>query len=335
MRLRLRVLVVLLALALPGVGCSGSSDDDAADVGGSDATTATGDDGGPSGDGEPLTVEHRFGTTEISERPQRIVSLDWQWTDVLAALGAPPVAHLVDPTVGGDFPWDEGQLGDSTILEATTTAPVEQILEADPDLIVVTYLVEDQDDYDTLAAIAPTITTLSDSQVDMWQDIAATAGAVLGEEEAAAALVDDVEAEVAAVAEDLPGLEGKTFTFANYVPGDAMYVLSDPDDGANVLFGQLGMEIAPAILDADDDSPGRVKLSLENIDMLDADLVMVLTNGADTADIPGFDELPAVEAGASLVMDYVDAVALNTPTPLSIPWALESLQPALEASAQG
>lgn len=336
---RRRLLLPLLALVLALAACSGSSgDDDAAGESGAPSTTApAGDDGGADGGqaSYPVTIEHRYGTTEIAERPLRIVSLDWQWTDVLASLGAPPVAHLIDPTMGGEFPWDEGELGDSTPLEATTALPREQILAADPDLIVVTYLVEDQDDFEALDDIAPTISTLSDSQVDTRQDIAAAAGLVLGEEEAAAALVDDVEGQVAAVADELPGLEGRTFTFANYVPGDAMYVLSDPADGANVLFGQLGMEIAPAILDAEDDSPGRVKLSLENIDLLDADLVMVLTNGADTADIPGFDELPAVEAGASLVMDYADAVALNTPTPLSIPWVLETLHPALEAAAAG
>ena len=38
-----------------------------------------------------LIVEHVYGTTEISEPPERVVSLDWQWTDVLTALGQPPV----------------------------------------------------------------------------------------------------------------------------------------------------------------------------------------------------------------------------------------------------
>jgi iron complex transport system substrate-binding protein len=60
---------------------------------------------------------------------------------------------------------------------------------------------------------------------------------------------------------------------------------------------------------------------------------MVLTNGADPAEIPGYADLPAVAAGAALEMDYAAAVALNTPTPLSIPYALDLLRPALEAAA--
>ncbi|QYG91554.1 ABC transporter substrate-binding protein [Iamia sp. SCSIO 61187] len=322
--------LVVLVLAALGPACSSSSSAD--------------DGSGPpeQGDGAaddafaPVTVEHRYGSTEITERPERIVSLDLQWTDVLVALDAPPVGHLVDVTTGEALPWQEGLEG-STELVAASSADSdqlrEQVLELRPDLIVVTYLVEDEGTYDDLAAIAPTIATLSDSQVDTWQGIAAVAGDVLGEPEAADGLVAQVDGAIDQVTADHPALAGKDFTFANYVPGDALYVLSDPDDGANVLFGQLGLVIAPAILDAEDDSPGRVKLSLENVDLLDADLVMVLTNGADTASIPGFADLPAVEDGASLVMDYAAAVALNTPTPLSIPYALDLLAPALAAAA--
>jgi iron complex transport system substrate-binding protein len=331
------VLIALLALAVLA-GCSGSGSEDADAT----STTAAGDDGGAEGDGgagfEPVTIEHRYGSTEVTARPERIVSLDTQWTDVLAAMDAPLVGHLQDTTLQDDLPWQEG-LDDSTPLVASSSsdkdALMEEIFALEPDLIVVTYVAEEQSDYDDLAGIAPTIATMGESQVDTWQDIAGAAGQVLGDTEAADALVADVEGQVTALAEELPGLEGKTFTFANYVPGDAMYVLSDPDDGANVLFGQLGLEIAPAILDAEDDSPGRVKLSLELVDLLDADLVMVLTNDADPDEVPGYADLPAVAAGASLEMDYAAAVALNTPSPLSLPYALELLRPALTAAAEG
>ncbi|HEX7134918.1 MAG TPA: ABC transporter substrate-binding protein [Iamia sp.] len=323
-----RLVVLVVALSVVLLGCSGSSSEDRAE--GDGAPPAT------SGDDEifePVTIEHRYGETEITERPERIVTLDLQWTDVLLALDAPPVGYLVDPTSGEEMPWQEDLLADSTRITATTSVPAEQIVDLQPDLIVVTYLAEDQDAYDDLARIAPTISTLSDSQVDTWQDIAGVAGQLLGEEDSAADLVADVEGQVSGVATDLPGLEGRTFTFANYVPGDALYVLSDPDDGANVLFGQLGLVIAPDILAAEDDSPGRVKLSLERTDLLEADLVMVLTNGAKTGEIPGYDDLDAVRRDAAVVMDYVMAVALNTPTPLSLPYALDLLRPALEVAA--
>jgi hypothetical protein len=51
-------------------------------------------------------------------------------------------------------------------------------------------------------------------------------------------------------------------------------------------------------------------------------------NGATS--IAGYDQLPAVRTGAVSVMDYVTAVALDTPSPLSIPYGLDAIRPALE-----
>ena len=49
----------------------------------------------------PVTIEHLYGDTVIDGLPDRIVSLDMQWTDVLTALGHPPVAAIVDPASDG------------------------------------------------------------------------------------------------------------------------------------------------------------------------------------------------------------------------------------------
>lgn len=313
--------ITVLGVAVLSAGCGGS---------GSDSQTSASD---PSDPGS-VTVEHHYGTTEVPIRPERIVSLDVQWTDVLAALDAPPVGYLLDPNLDdGNFPWRGDLLEDATGLTATDALPYEQIAALEPDLIVVTYLAPEQADYEQLSAIAPTIAALSDNQVDSWQDIARAAGTVLGTEEDADALIERVEAGVAAVAEELPNLEGKTFALVSYVPGDAFYVVSDPDDGAIVLFAQLGLEISPTILAAGDDVSGRVELSLEQASLLDADVLVLLTNGADPEEIIGYDQLPAVQSGAVALLDYAEVSGLNTPTPLSVPYSLDVIRAALEAAA--
>jgi iron complex transport system substrate-binding protein len=310
-------LVALLALT---VACGGSGDDDTASAG--DTGSAT------------VTVEHRYGSTEVPVEPERIVSLDLQWTDVLLALDAPPVGYLVDANAAGGFPWQGDELAGATTISATDALPYEQIAALDPDVIVVTYLAADEADYERLAEIAPTIPLLSASdQVDPWQDIAEVAGDVLDVKPQAGALIADVDAAITAVADGLLGLEGGTYAMVNYVPGDAIYVVADPDDGANVLFAQLGMAITPTILDAADDVEGRVELSLEQTALLDADVLVLFTNDADPADIPGYEQLPAVRGGAVAVLDYAGVVGLNTPTPLSVPYSLELIRPALEAAA--
>ncbi|MFT3853382.1 MAG: ABC transporter substrate-binding protein [Ilumatobacteraceae bacterium] len=186
-----------------------------------------------------------------------------------------------------------------------------------------------------MSGIAPTIATLGGAVVDPWPDIVDAAGKVLGEQDAATALTDQVEADIARVGDELLGLKGKTFTFFNVVAGDGIYVLTDPDDGANQLFSQLGLVVAPKVAALGTDvEGGRLKISFEQTDLLDADLMVYLGNGSDvTSLIPGFSEFPAVQAGASVELDYADTTALNTPSPLSIPYVLEKIRPTLAAAA--
>lgn len=283
----------------------------------------------------PLTVEHKYGSTTIPAKPERIVSLDTQWTDVLLSLDAPLVGRALDPYVpGGTFAWQEGLDEGVTHIEATDSIPFEQVAALDPDLIVVTYFVQDEATYDQLSQIAPTIPLLgTGDQVDEWQEMATLAGQFLDDPGAAADLIASVDGVVEATIADLPGLEGRTYALANWVPGDAIYVVADPEDGATVLFSQLGMSITPSVLEVADGVSGRATLSLENISLLDGDLLVLFTNGADPDDIPGYSALPAVQNGAVSVLDYGSVVGLNTPTPLSIPYSLELIRPALEAAA--
>lgn len=300
--------------------------------------SATADGSGTVGSGTvdpgPVTVEHRFGTTTIEAPPERIVSFDSQWTDVLVALDAPLVGALFSPDPEGRrFPWQEDIALDVEPLVYSTGIPYEAIAALQPDLIVVGFAALEQADYDRLSQIAPTIPLLSDATVDPWQEMAAVAGDVLGAPEQAAELVADAERQSAAVLAELPALEGRTYAMANYVQGDAIYVVADPDDGAGVFFAQLGMQIAPELLTLADSELGRATLSLERIDLLAADLLILLTNGVDPAEIPGYAALPQAQSGAVAILDAADASALNTPTPLSIPYVLDLIRPALEAAA--
>jgi iron complex transport system substrate-binding protein len=235
---------------------------------------------------------------------------------------------------GGSFPWRGDGLADATGMSATDTLPYEQIAALRPDVIVVSYFVEDQEDYDRLAAIAPTVATLTDRQVDTWQDITGAAGTMLGAPDEAEALVAEVEQGVADLADELPGLSGKSFVLANFVAGDAFHLVSDPEDGANVVFDDLGMTLSPTVLEAGEGVAGRVELSLEQASLLDADLLVLFTNGADPEEIVGYDDLPAVRSGAAAVLDYATVAGLNTPSPLSLPYALDAIRPALDAAAE-
>lgn len=333
--MRPRALATLLAAALLVAACG--DDDGGSDAAAVDSPATEPASGDTTGGDEPagaVTIDHTYGETTIESTPERIVSIDTQWTDVLVALDAPLVAATHDPVPeGGRFPWQDDMPESVQDIPVGDSIPFEAIAAAQPDLIVITCFAVDEATYDRLSEIAPTIPLLGDEQVDAWQDIATVAGRILHKEDEAAQLIADAEQLAVDVLADLPGLEGKTYALANYVPGDAIYVVADPDDGAATFFAQLGLQIDPELLAIADGESGRVQLSLERIDELDSDLLIILTNGAETSDIPGYDLLPAVEDGAVAVLDTEDVTGLNTPTPLSIPYSLERIREALEAAA--
>ena len=210
-------------------------------------STATTDQSAGSPSNSRSRSSTRYGSTTLEEPPQRIVSLDTQWTDVLVALEAPLAAAALDPyTDDGTYPWQTDMPADvERIPVEDGSIPYEAIAALDPDLIVITYYATSEADYDLLSDIAPTIPLLGDEEVDASQDIAAVAGQIIGDPGAAATLVADVDALTPTCEPNFPDSEGTTYAFANYVPGDSIYVVADPDDGAGILFGQLGMEIDP------------------------------------------------------------------------------------------
>lgn len=281
----------------------------------------------------PVQVKHRLGTTEVREVPKRIVTIDQQWTDVMLAMGVQPVGYSVDPRMPeSGVPWQELSK-DAKPLSIDGGVPVAEIAELKPDLILGTWLIKDEETYGLLSDIAPTIATLDAKQVTPWQQLVRVAGRVLDDEQRAESVIDSVDKDVAAVAEELPGLKGKTFLLAQYIVGDKMVVVADEKDGSSVFFQQLGMRLYPPVVEQGEKTGmARINLSLERADLLRSDLLTFLINGGDKkdlADIPGFEDLP----GTVAVLDYATIVGLNTPSPLSIPYALEKLRPSLEKAA--
>ncbi|WP_369141171.1 ABC transporter substrate-binding protein [Modestobacter versicolor] len=301
------------------------------------ACSAGADEGGsspasPAAD-RSTTVEHLYGTTEVTGVPERVVAIDLQWTDTLLALGVDPVGYTVEPSAE-PYPWQELPAGATVIeLDGDFEVPVEQVAALEPDLILGSWSIGDQATYDLLSGIAPTVPALDAEQVTAWQDLVDVAGQLLDREEEAAALVAEVDGQVAETAADLPGLAGRTFVLAQYVVGDSIYAVADRSDGSSVFFQDLGMQLhQPVVDEGQAQAAARVSLSVERADLLGADLVAFLVNGGDagaTADIPGFDQLP----GTVAILDLATIVGLNTPTPLSLPYSLEALRPYLEDAA--
>ncbi|GAB90326.1 ABC transporter substrate-binding protein [Gordonia rhizosphera] len=291
--------------------------------------------------GAPIQVNTSKGSVTITGVPKRIVALGAQWIDVALAFGVTPVAYLDNIAVltGDPAPWARDQLADSTALSTDDT--VAQIAKAEPDLILATgYMAEGQPDlYANVSKLAPTIPGITGKQIDPWEDMVSFLGTVLRQPEKATEITDAVNAKIDAAQQNLPGLEGKTYTMAYMYSGDQIQVLGDPEDGATNLFTSLGMSIAPTLVsEYEKNGQPRFPISTENVPLLNSDMLVVTANTeqlmSTLAALPGYQALSSVRGDAVSQMSVAEIGGLNEPTPLSIPYLLDKIYPALENAAQ-
>src|SRR5690348_7001259 len=114
-----------------------------------------------SGAGGSVTIKHVFGETTVPSPPKRVVSAGFTGQDDLLALGVVPVAvtNWFGDQPFGVWPWARPKLGDAkpVVLNLDNGIQVQQIAGLKPDLIVATDAGVDQDTYQKLSSIAPTL----------------------------------------------------------------------------------------------------------------------------------------------------------------------------------
>jgi iron complex transport system substrate-binding protein len=166
----------------------------------------------------PVTINHAFGQTTIGAPPKRVVSAGFTEQDDLLAVGVVPIATT---KWWGDepfevWPWARPKLGTAqpSVLSIYSDAGFEydRIAELKPDLIVATNAGVDQDSYNRLSAIAPTIPQSVDQPpfFEPWQVQANTIGQAVFKAGEMASLVSAAEKRIADVARANPQFAGKT-----------------------------------------------------------------------------------------------------------------------------
>ncbi|WP_139026098.1 ABC transporter substrate-binding protein [Gordonia neofelifaecis] len=290
--------------------------------------------------GGPIQVNTAQGPVTINGTPKRIVTLGAQWIDTALAFGVKPVAYLdnIQILTGSPSPWTKDQLDGSTALDPENL--VAQIAKAEPDLILAEgYMPKSQpENFAKISKIAPTIPGVTGQQVDPWQDLVSLMGTLLREDGKAKEITAGVNKQIADVKQELPGLAGKTYAMAYMYSTDQIQVMADPNDGAAYLFNELGMKIAPKLLAQYEKTKNpRFPISTENVPMLEGDLLAVTANSPALKDalhkLPGYSSLTSVQNGAVSELSVADISGLNQPTPLSIPYLLDEMKPALTKAA--
>ncbi|PZF81906.1 iron-siderophore ABC transporter substrate-binding protein [Jiangella anatolica] len=337
-RLALVLTVPLLLLA----ACGGDDDGDGATTGDPSAT-ADGADGAASGE-FPASVEHRYGTTELTEAPERIVTLGFSDQDAVLAFGIAPVA--VTDWYGehphATWPWAQDELGDAepvVLNEGAFTGmqdfDYETIAELEPDLIVGLYTGMTQEEYDTLSVIAPTVASSPDyPEYGMpWQETTRMVGQILGQADRAEELIAAIDQQFAEAAAAHPEFEGVEMVVAEqFEPGSSF--ARSATDPRTVFMTQLGFVLPADIAELAGDLDGA-PISDELMTQLDRDLLIWNVGHDDSLREqieakPLYDQLQVVQDGRVLfIEDPLVSGALTWATVLSLPYALEHLVPEL------
>jgi iron complex transport system substrate-binding protein len=284
--------------------------------------------------GFPVTIEHALGTTSIPAPPTRIVALSFE-EDVLSQVDVATVGRTDNYYAPGTlYPWQEGEVEPGVVpLGGPNGLDLEKAASLQPDLILATNYYELENVYEGLSAIAPTVGYRAGWGGATWQDTARVIGRATGEAAEVEQRISEVDGSVAALAAELPGLAGKTFSSVFYHEVGQFTVDTNPEGHTAKLLGQLGMVMSPRIVA----EVVNRSLGAEQVGLIDADLVRLGHASAElraqlTAS-PLFQAVPAVRDGRVYETDVFGATAGNNPTLLNVPWQLERQRAVLERVA--
>lgn len=303
-------------------------------------------DGGPAAADGPASeirrVSHSFGTTEVPDSPERVVTVGLTDQDPVIALGVAPVASQPWYAEQVVYPWAEEALPgvDPEMLPATGLN-LEAVLAQRPDLIiaVTTELTDTQ--YEQLSQIAPTVAAPEGTSgaTVTWQQQTEIVGEALGLADEAVELVAEVEDAYAEVAAAHPDWAGQEAVLASqYIEGQLLVYPSDSP--VSEVLERLGFARSTAPDGQFDETFGVAALSAERLDLIDVDLVLFdgyeeLLDEAGLFDLPTYQSLAVVQEDRVVFPTPEVADALSFKNVLSLPWALERLEEQIATALEG
>ena len=297
----------------------------------------------------PVTIEHAFGETTIEEEPTRVATLGWTDQDVALALGVPPVGATAITWGGnkaGSTEWYDDKLEELGAEQATRYsdadgAPVDEIAKLAPDLILATNSGLTAGEYKKLSRIAPVVAYPEAPWVTSWQDSLDMVGEALGRSELADEIEGETQASIDAAAEEHPEIQGKTFIYAALSTTDTSKVdYYTPEDLRPQLLTEIGMKNAPVIEKLSEKGEFYGTVSAERAGELESDVF--ITYAEKKSDLEAYTEdpllgqIPAIESGHVLAStNKTDGLGFSSPSPLSIPWAMDNFVPQIAEAVAG
>jgi iron complex transport system substrate-binding protein len=277
-----------------------------------------------------VTVKHLFGETKIAAPPKRVVSAGFTEQDDLLAVGVVPIAitNWWGDQPFGVWPWALPKLGDAKpdVLSLADGIDVDKISALKPDLIVAANAGLDQDTYNKLSQIAPTIAQSGqEAFFEPWKDQAAAISQAVFKFDEMAGLVKGIEDKFTETGKNNPQFAGrKVLLLEGALVDDSAHVLTP--GWRNEFLTQMGLVIP--------DSGGSAITRDKMEAVLDeADVLIWATESDDQqaallAD-PTIAKLRATTSQRNIFTGKDLAGAIAFSSPLSYPFVADQLPPAL------
>ncbi|MHA6513757.1 iron-siderophore ABC transporter substrate-binding protein [Tessaracoccus sp. Z1128] len=333
----------VLALSACSTGPAATSSPDStssATVASSEATAA---------EAFPVTVAHALGEAVIEAEPTRVATIGWTDHETLVSLGVVPVG-AVKITWGGNaagstdwFDAAVAELGGDqpTRYDDSAGAPVEEIVALEPDLILATNSGLTQEEYDTLSKVAPVVAYPEAPWSTSWQDSLELVGRAVGRSERAAEVEADTTSLLEEAGAQYPEIAGTSAAWIWFAAADySKFGVYSATDARPRFLDAVGFQTPAIVTGLSDGARGQfsVDVSAERASEFEADVIVFYTDDSvklpDIQAAPLIQDLPALKTGAFVASgDPTLALPLSSPTPLSIPVAVEKFLPLLAEAA--
>ena len=322
----------LLVAALTGCSTGSTSADTAAEP--TASTTAD-------ADAFPVTIEHALGETTIESEPTRVATLGWTDHDHALALGVVPVGAT-------KITWGGNEAGstewfDAAIEEAGAEAPVryddadgapiDEVAELAPELILATNSGVTEEEYAKLSKIAPVVAYPENPWTTNWQTSLEMVGRALGRTALAEEVKADTEDTIEQAKADNPELQGAELIYGYLAATDLSTIgMYAPEDPRVSILRDFGMVDAPAVAEAIKPGEFYGMVSAEKASDLESDVFLTWVDSPDSVETISNDKLlgkiPAIAEGHWYAeTDKANAMASTNPTPLSIPVIVSDFLP--------
>jgi iron complex transport system substrate-binding protein len=290
----------------------------------------------------PVTIQHRFGQTTIPAPPRRVVSAGFTEQDDLLAVGVVPIA--VTKWWGDEpfevWPWAQSKLGSAQpeVLSIYDDGfQFDRIAALQPDLIVAINAGVDQDSYNRLSAIAPTIPQSGDAPFfEPWKTQATTIGQATLQSDKMQSLITQADNRFSSVAKANPQFRGKNALLLQGTLFQDQVAATLPGWRTDFLT-QMGFRI-PDSVNAFTIDEHRAFIPRDQIvPVLNTADVLIWTTESDADEAglradPAFQQLNATAQNRNVFTGKEVAGAIAFSSPLSLPVVANQLPPMFNAA---